>query len=224
MSITDWPETERPRERMLRHGARALSDAELLAILLRTGQPGASAVDQGRLLIRRFGSLNGVFAAEHRVFVGLPGMGQAKYAQMQAVQEILCRLAVEQLQRIDLLDSPEAVRHYLSHWLRRSDVEIFVALFLDNSNHLIASEQLAQGTVSETRVYPREVARRALMHNATSVIVAHNHPSGRASFSEADIRLTQMLRQALELLEIRLLDHFVIAGHEVLSLAERGKL
>ncbi|GLS05123.1 UPF0758 protein [Chitiniphilus shinanonensis] len=224
MSITDWPETERPRERMLRHGARALSDAELLAILLRTGQPGASAVDQGRLLIRRFGSLNGVFAADHRVFVALPGMGQAKYAQMQAVQEIGRRLIGEQLHRADALDSPAAVREYLSLCLRGRDVEIFLTLFLNNSNQIIAVEQLAQGTVSETRVYPREVARRALMHNATSVIVAHNHPSGRASFSEADIRLTQMLRQALELLEIRLLDHFVIAGHEVLSLAERGKL
>ncbi|TJZ66125.1 RadC family protein [Chitiniphilus eburneus] len=224
MPITDWPDTERPRERLLHHGAHALSDAELLAVLLRVGIPGQNAVELGRMLIQRFGSLNGVFSAPQREFVAMPGMGRAKYLQMQAVLEIVTRMAREPLHKTNALNSPQEVRNYLSHWLRRSEIEVFVALFLDNANQVISSEQLAHGTVSETRVYPREVARRALAHNASAVIVAHNHPSGRATPSEADIRLTHLLRTALELLEIRLLDHFIVAGHEVASLAEMGRI
>ncbi|UXY14042.1 DNA repair protein RadC [Chitiniphilus purpureus] len=222
MPITDWPLAERPREKLLQHGAIALSDAELLAIFLRVGCSGATAVDLARALLTRFGSLNALFAAPQAEFAAVPGMGSAKFAQLQAVLEMSRRALGEQLKEGDALSSPDEVRNYLSLWLRGRPVEVFVAIFLDTGNRVIASEQLAQGSISETRVYPRELARRALMLNASSVIVAHNHPSGRAVPSQADIELTIALRSALALLDIRLLDHFLVAGHKVVSFAEQG--
>ncbi|WP_148715598.1 RadC family protein [Chitinolyticbacter meiyuanensis] len=224
MSITDWPAAERPREKLLQHGAAALSDAELLALFLRVGLPGVSAVDLARQLLNRFGSLNGLFAASRNAFAAVPGMGDAKYAQLQAVQEMARRALGETLRQSDALTSPEAVRDYLRLWLRGRDVEVFAALFLDNGHRVLAAEEMARGTLQEARVYPREIARRALAWNAAAVIVAHNHPSGCAEPSQADELLTRQLRHALDLLEIRLLDHFLVAGHQVVSFAERGLL
>ncbi|WP_035051887.1 RadC family protein [Andreprevotia chitinilytica] len=222
MPITDWPLDERPREKLLQRGAAALSDPELLAIFLRVGVTGMSAVDLARVLLIRFGSLNGLFAASRQDFGDVLGMGDAKYAQLQAVLEMARRALGEELQRGSALDSPTAVRNYLGLLLRNRPNEVFVALFLDSGHHLLATAELSHGTVNETRVYPRELAKKALAVNATAVIVAHNHPSGRTTPSTADITLTHQLRDGLNLLEIKLLDHFLVAGHQVISFAELG--
>ncbi|WP_432720870.1 DNA repair protein RadC [Jeongeupia wiesaeckerbachi] len=222
MPITDWPAGERPREKLLNLGASALSEAELLAIFLRVGLPGKSAVDLARDLLAHFGSLAALFAAPRPAFAAVPGMGDAKFAQLQAVLEMARRTLKEELHQASALDSPDAVRGYLGLLLRHRDIEVFVALFLDTSHRVIACEELSHGSLSETRVYPRELARRALAHNAAAVIVAHNHPSGRADASEADRLLTRQLVQTLSLIDVRLLDHFLVAGPQVESFAERG--
>ncbi|BCL75509.1 UPF0758 protein [Jeongeupia sp. HS-3] len=222
MAITDWPIGERPREKLLSLGATALSEAELLAIFLRVGLPGKSAVDLARDLLTHFGSLAALFAAPRPAFSAVPGMGDAKYAQLQAVLEMAKRTLKEEISQQSALDSPEAVRRYLGLLLRGRDIEVFVALFLDTAHRVIACEELAHGSLAETRVYPRELARRALAHNAAAVIVAHNHPSGRADASEADRLLTAQLAQTLNLLDVRLLDHFLVAGARVESFAEHG--
>ncbi|AOX99639.1 DNA repair protein RadC [Jeongeupia sp. USM3] len=222
MPITDWPSAERPREKLLAHGAEALSEAELLAIFLRVGLPGKSAVDLARDLLKHFGSLAALFAAPRPAFSAVPGMGDAKYAQLQAVLEMARRTLNEEIRGSSALDSPEAVRRYLGLLLRNRDVEVFVALFLDTGHRVIGCEEMARGSLSETRVYPRELARRALALNAAAVIVAHNHPSGRADASEADRLLTRQLAQTLALIDVRLLDHFLVAGHRVESFAEHG--
>ncbi|GHD63553.1 RadC family protein [Jeongeupia chitinilytica] len=222
MPITDWPSAERPREKLLSLGAAALSEAELLAIFLRVGLPGKSAVDLARDLLRHFGSLAALFAAPRPAFAAVPGMGDAKYAQLQAVLEMARRTLKEELHQTSALDSPESVRRYLGLLLRHRDVEVFVVLFLDMGHRVMACEELAQGSLSETRVYPRELARRALALNAAAVIVAHNHPSGRADASDADRLLTRQLAQTLSLIDVRLLDHFIVAGHQVASFAEHG--
>ncbi|XZG68995.1 RadC family protein [Chitinibacteraceae bacterium HSL-7] len=224
MSIADWPANERPREKLLDKGASALSDAELLAIFLRVGVKGASAVDLSRQLLTHFGSLNALFAAPRATFSGFSGMGDAKYAQLQAVLEMSRRALAEELADSDCLTSPEAVRRFLALMLRGRDVEVFVVLFLDSAHRVIAHEEVAHGTLSETRVYPREVVRRALARNAAALIVAHNHPSGRAEASAADLVLTRQLASACQLLDIRLLDHFIVAGARVISLAEQGRI
>jgi len=222
MSIAHWPEAERPREKLLQRGPAVLSDAELLAIFLRTGIKGCSAVDMGRQLIQRFGSLGKLLSAEPGDFARGSGLGPAKYAQFMAVKELARRLLAEDLQLGDVLDSPEAVRHYLRLAIGNQEVEVFLVLFLNAQNRLLAVEELTRGTLTETRVYPREVARRALQHNARAVIVAHNHPSGVAEPSAADRALTATLKQALQLVDINLLDHFVVTGAHAESLAERG--
>jgi len=223
MAITDWPEDERPRERLLAQGAGALSDAELLAIFLRFGMKGKSAVDLGRELIQRFGSLNRLFAASLAEFAAVPGMGEAKYAQLQAVLEMAKRALGEQLAARELLSSPQAVRDYLRLTLAGLQHEVFFVLWLDAQNRLIAAEELFRGTLTQTSVYPREVVKRALAHNAAAVILAHNHPSGSAEPSAADESLTRALKAALALVDVRLLDHFIVAGStQPLSLAERG--
>lgn len=222
MAITDWPADERPRERLLKQGAAALSDAELLAIFLRTGIPGKSAVDLARELIQRFGSLNALFAATEQEFCAIPGMGAAKYAQLQAVVEMARRALKEEIAARDALSSPQAVRDYLRLHLGALPHEIFLGLFLDAQNRIIASEELFRGTLSQTSVYPREVVKRALHHNAAALIFAHNHPSGVAEPSNADQLLTQALKSALGLVDVRVLDHFVVAGNGVVSFAERG--
>ena len=225
MAITDWPEEERPRERLLAQGAGVLSDAELLAIFLRVGMKGKSAVDLGRELINRFGSLNRLFSASMAEFAAVPGMGEAKYAQLQAVLEMAKRALGEQLSARELLSSPQAVRDYLRLTLGGLPHEVFLAMWLDAQNRLIATEELFRGTLTQTSVYPREVVKRALAQNAAAVILAHNHPSGVAEPSAADVSLTKVLKDALNLVDVRLLDHFIVAGTTPpLSLAERGRV
>jgi len=224
MAITDWPEGERPREKLLTRGAAALSDAELLAIFLRTGVAGKSAVDLARELLTRFGSLTRLFAASEADFCAVHGMGKAKFVQLQAVLEMSRRALKEELQRGDALNSPRVVRDYLQLLLGGRHQEVFLVLFLDTQHRVIASEELFHGTLSQTSVYPREVVKRALAHNAAAVILAHNHPSGVAEPSQSDQLLTDALKQALSLVDVRVLDHFVVATGQTLSFAEAGLL
>jgi DNA repair protein RadC len=225
MAITDWPEDERPRERLLTRGAASLTDAELLAIFLRVGMKGKSAVDLARELIGRFGGLNGLFAASETEFSAVPGMGRAKYAQLQAVLEMARRTLKEGMRERNAFSNPMAVRDYLRLNLSGLAHEVFFALWLDAQHRLLAAEELFRGTLSQTSVYPREVVKRALTHNAASVVFAHNHPSGVAEPSQADEALTRALSQALALIEVKVLDHFIVAGQAPpLSFAERGLL
>lgn len=224
MGINDWPEQQRPRERLISHGAEALSDPELLALFFRVGVRGKNAVELARDTIRHFGSLQAMFAASLLEFSTIHGLGPAKFAQLQAVMELSRRAAGEQLQAGCALSSPEAVKHYLRLGMGNREHEIFVVLFLDVKNRLIASEEMFRGTLTHTSVYPREVVKAALTHNAAGVMLAHNHPSGTADPSESDLRLTQALMQALALIDVRVLDHFVVAGHHVHSFAEHGQL
>jgi DNA repair protein RadC len=224
MRIADWPADERPRERLLKHGARALSEAELLAILLRTGIAGVSAVELGRALLARFGNLQRLFAATLPEIAAVRGLGPAKYVQLQAVVEMARRALQESIGERDALASPQAVREFLQLSLAGRAHEVFVAMFLDSQNRLLASEDLFRGTLTQTSVYPREVVKTALRYNAAGVIFAHNHPSGVAEPSRADELLTQTLKQALALVEIKTLDHFIVAGSRTVSFAERGLL
>lgn len=224
MSIVDWPEGERPREKLLARGTAALSDAELLAIFLRSGVAGKSAVDLARDLLGKYGSLTRLFAADRQEFCKVKGLGPAKFAQLQAVLEMARRALQEELQRCDSLNSPRVVRDYLQLLLAGRQQEVFLALFLDTQHRVIASEELFHGTLNQTSVYPREVVKRALAHNAAAVIFAHNHPSGVAEPSEADRLLTGALKQALALVDVQVLDHFVVALGQILSFAEQGLL
>lgn len=223
MAIKHWPENERPRERLLAQGASTLSDAELLAIFLRVGVKGASAVDLARTLIGHFGSLSRLFAAPASEFSKIPGMGSAKYAQLQAVLELARRALREEMAAGDALSSPRAVRDYLRLTLSGLPHEVFMVLMLDAQNRLMAAVELFRGTLTQTSVHPREVVKLVLAHNAAGVLLAHNHPSGLAEPSRADEALTQALKQALALVDVRLLDHFIVAGMaEPLSFAEKG--
>ena len=224
MSITDWPAGERPREKLLLRGATALSDAELLAIFLRTGVVGKTAVDLARDLLTRFGSLTQLFAADEKEFCDIHGMGRAKFVQLQAVLEMSRRALHEEMQTGDALNSPRAVREYLQLLLRTRQQEVFMAIYLDAQHRVIAPEELFRGTLTQTSVYPREVVKRALYHNAAAVIFAHNHPSGIAEPSQSDQLLTEALKQALQLVDVRVLDHFIVAGAGCLSFAEKGML
>jgi DNA repair protein RadC len=224
MAITDWPEDQRPRERLIKYGAQALSDAELLAIFLRVGVKGKSAVDLGREMIGHFGSLNGLFSAGLPAFSTINGLGEAKYAQLHATLELARRSLAEELQTGTLLQSPRAVRQYLQLFLGHKSYESFAVLFLDVKNRLIIGSELFRGTLTQTSVYPREVVKAALAHNAASVILAHNHPSGTPEPSPADRSLTGVLKEALALVDVRVLDHFVIAGSKLYSFAENGQL
>ncbi|MEO8598506.1 MAG: DNA repair protein RadC [bacterium] len=224
MAITDWPEEQRPRERLIKHGPQKLSDAELLAVFLRTGVTGKSAVDLGREMIGHFGSLNGLFSARIKEFSVINGLGPAKFAQLQAVLELARRALAEELEDGVTLSSPQAVRHYLQLLLGNKQYESFAVLFLDVKNRLIASEELFRGTLTYASVYPREIVKAALAHNAAAIILAHNHPSGSPEPSTADHQLTQTLKQALELVDVRVLDHFIVAGHQIHSFAEHGQL
>ncbi|NTV94357.1 MAG: DNA repair protein RadC [Thiobacillus sp.] len=224
MAITDWPAGERPRERLLKEGAAALSDAELLAIFLRVGVRGKSAVDLARDLLTGFGGLNGLFCASRQACTQVKGFGDAKYAQIQAVLEMSRRALAEQMKQRDALSSPATVRDWLRLKLAGLPHEVFMAVFLDAQNRVLASEELFRGSLTQTSVYPREVVKRALAHNAAGVILAHNHPSGVAEPSQADRWLTDQLKAALALVDVRVLDHFVVAGDSGLSFAERGLL
>lgn len=224
MAITHWPEDQRPRERLIKNGSQHLSDAELLAIFLRVGVSGKSAVDLGREMIAHFGSLNGLFSASLPQFSQMHGLGPAKYAQLQAVMELARRSLNETLNSGEVLSSPHAVRQYLQLLLAKKPHESFAVLFLDVRNRLLATEELFRGTLMHTSVYPREVVKAALGHNAASVIIAHNHPSGTPEPSAADRTLTQALKQALALIDVRVLDHFIVAGKHVYSFAEHGEM
>ena len=224
MTIRDWPQGERPREKLLANGARALSEAELLAIFFRTGIAGRSAVDLGRDVITRFGGLNALFAAPLTEFRRIKGLGEAKFAQLQAVLELTRRALGEELTTRNALNSPRTVQEYLRLTLAALPNEVFHVLFLDAQHRLIASEELFRGTLTQTSVYPREVVKQALHHNSAAVIFAHNHPSGIAEPSRADELLTQALKAALDLVDIKVLDHIVIAGNVAWSFAEKGRL
>jgi DNA repair protein RadC len=224
MAITDWPEGERPREKLLERGAAALSDAELLAIFLRVGVTGKSAVDLARDLLQHFGGLTRLFSAAQTEFSAFPGMGPAKYAQLQAVLEMARRALGEDMKQGDALNSPRAVRDYLRLLLGGRNHEVFMVLFLDAQNRVLASEELFRGTLTQTSVYPREIVVRALHHNAAGVILAHNHPSGVAEPSQADRWLTDQLKTALGLIDVKVIDHFIVAGSEGFSFCERGWL
>lgn len=224
MAITDWPAGERPREKLLERGAAALSDAELLAIFLRTGTAGRSAVDVARDLLTAFGGLRPLLAADFDGFCARPGLGPAKYVQLRAVLEMGRRHLDEELVRGEPLTSSAATRRYLRACLRDRAYEVFACLFLDNRHRVLAFEELFRGTIDGASVYPREVVKSALGHNAAAVILAHNHPSGVAEPSRADTRLTERLCEALGLVDIRVLDHLIIGDGEPVSFAERGLL
>jgi DNA repair protein RadC len=222
MAITDWPADERPREKLLKLGAEALTDAELLAIFLRTGVTGKSAVDLARELLENFQGLIGLLSASQRDFCAAKGLGKVKYTQLRAVLEMSRRYLNEELRERDALTSPEATRRYLKMRLRGYPYEVFAGLFLDNRNRVIEYKELFTGTINSASVHSREVVRAAITCNAAAVIFAHNHPSGVSEPSQADIHITERLRQALEYIEVRVLDHIIIGEGEGTSFAERG--
>jgi DNA repair protein RadC len=224
MAITDWPTAERPREKLLSRGPQALSDAELLAIFLRTGVRGKTAVDLARDLLHEYGGLRALLESDRQNFCRANGLGNAKYVQLQAVLEMARRHLYETLQRGDALGSPADTRRFLLARLRDYPHEVFACLFLDNRHRVIEFAEMFSGTIDGTSVHPREVVKKALAFNAAAVIFAHNHPSGVAEPSQADYRLTQRLKDALGLVDIRVLDHIVIGDGYTISLAERGQL
>jgi DNA repair protein RadC len=222
MAITDWPASERPREKLLTQGANTLSDAELLAIFLRTGCAGKSAVDLARDLLLRFGGLRPILEANQTHFCRAHGLGSAKYAQLQAVLEMARRHLAECISKENIFTRPTLVRQYLLSKLRHQKREVFAVLLLDSQHQLITYEELFFGTVNSASIYPREVVKLALMHNSVAIILAHNHPSGVAEPSQADRHITQVLVNALALVDIKVLDHFVVGSEAVTSFAERG--
>lgn len=224
MPITDWPAAERPREKLLSRGAGSLSDAELLALFVRTGLRGRTAVDLTREWLTAFNGLRGFLDAGPKALTALPGMGDAKYAEIQAALELGKRHLAATLERRDVMSSPDATHRYLTSRLRGLRREVFAVLFLDNQHQLIAFEEAFQGCLSQCSVHPRQIVERALALNAAAVILAHNHPSGIAEPSAADRQITDRLRQALGLVEVRVLDHLVIGEGRPVSFAERGWL
>ncbi|WP_202210170.1 RadC family protein [Pseudomonas paraversuta] len=222
MSIRDWPAAERPREKLLEHGASNLSDAELLAIFLRTGVSGKSAVDLARHLLAEFGSLRALLEADLAGFCRQLGLGPAKFSQLQAVLEMSRRHLAERLRRDSALESPQAVRDYLKSLLRHELHEVFGCLFMDSKHRMLSFEVLFRGSIDSASVYPRQVVKRALAHNAAAVIFCHNHPSGVTEPSQADRTLTKRLSDALDLIEVRVLDHFIVGDGEPLSMVEHG--
>lgn len=224
MSIKQWPAGDRPREKLLTLGAETLSDTELLAILLRTGMAGMSALDLARALLSKFGSLRILFSAPRADVESVPGCGSSRFAELHASLELSRRLLREQLANRDAMTSPEAVKSFLRLTLQTREHEVFLAIFLDAQNKLVTVEELFQGTLTQTAVFPREIVKRALAHNAASIIFAHNHPSGLAEPSHADEALTRALKQSLALIDVKVLDHFIVAGATTLSFSERGLL
>ncbi|MCG9584083.1 DNA repair protein RadC [Vibrio tubiashii] len=216
------PKESMPREKLLSHGPQSLTDAELLAIFLRTGTQGMNVLALSDHLIKEFGSLRALFSADLDLFCRHKGLGVAKYVQLQAVLEMTQRYLAETLKRGDALTSPEQTKLYLSGLLRDKQREEFFVLFLDNQHRVICGEPLFQGTIDAASVYPREVVKRALEHNSAALILAHNHPSGVAEPSQSDRRITRRISDALALVDIRVLDHFVIGDGEIVSFAERG--
>ena len=220
----DWPETERPREKLLAQGATALSDAELLAVLLRTGVRGKTALDISRELISKFGSLRQIIAASLEQFSKTLGLGLTKYVQIQAAKELAVRCLRENVERGNALENPHDVQHYLSSKLRSYPYEVFSCVFLDNRHRFISFKELFYGSINEATVYPRELIREVYQTNAAAVILAHNHPSGVAEPSEADKRITQEIKSILSLIGVRLLDHIIVGDGQTTSFASQGLL
>lgn len=224
MPITDWPVNERPREKLLNQGPESLSDAELLAIFLRTGIKGQTAVDLARNLLQEFGSLRDLMKADQSHFCQGQGLGEAKFVQLQAVMEMSRRYLAEKVQDAEIMSSPAITRQYLMAQLAHLPHEVFAALFLDNKHKVIRFKILFQGTIDGASVYPREVVKQALALNAAAIIFSHNHPSGSVAPSQADIAITQRLKDALNLVDIRVLDHIIIGHDQAYSFAEHGNL
>jgi DNA repair protein RadC len=219
-----WPAGERPREKLLNKGAGSLSDSELLAIFLRTGIRGKNVIDLSREIIQHFGSLKRLFAATEKEFCSIKGLGRAKFVQLQACLEMSQRHIEEQITQQDAMQNPSQVKQYVQSRLMSKPNEVFAAIFLDNQHRVLAFEELFYGTINASSVHPRVLVQRCIAHNAAAVIVAHNHPSGIAEPSLSDIDITRTLKTALGLIDVRLLDHLVVASHQVTSLAERGQV
>ena len=222
MAIKDWPADDRPREKLLLSGAKALSDAELLAIFLRTGVKGFSAVDLARKLIHEFGSLRRLLEADQQEFCQGHGLGQAKYVQLQAVLEMGRRHLESSLKHGDAFTDADTTMRYIKQRLRAYPHEVFACLYLDNQHRFLQFDELFRGTIDGASVYPREVVKSALQHNAAALILAHNHPSGIAEPSQADIHITKRIQSALDLVDIRVLDHIIVGDADVTSLAQLG--
>jgi DNA repair protein RadC len=224
LPMRDWPKSEQPREKLLEHGPQALSDAEILALLLRTGVRGHSALDIARALLADFGSLRGLLSADRRRWEGYMGIGPARSAILMASLELSRRQLRESLRGSSALSAPEFTRRFLLAQLRDRPYEVFCCLFLDNRHRLLAFEEVFRGTIDGANVYPREVVRQTLLHNAASVIIAHNHPSGTVEPSPADEGVTRRVRQALALIDVRLLDHLIVGDGRCYSFSEHGLL
>ncbi|HIF51135.1 MAG TPA: JAB domain-containing protein [Thiotrichaceae bacterium] len=224
MPISSWPAQERPREKLLEKGPAALSDAEILAIFLRIGRKGLSALGLARELLDKFGGLRQLIDADENQFCQIKGLGMVKYAQIQAAIELGRRYLQAELEAGDIFTSPEQTREFLTLKLRAYPYEVFACLYLDNRHRLISFDELFRGTIDSAQVHAREVVRSAIKHNAAAVILSHNHPSGVAEPSQSDVNLTQELKKALQLVDVRVLDHLIIGSGEAISLAERGLL
>lgn len=224
MAISDWPINERPREKLIAKGASHLSDAELLAIFLRVGTRGKTALDLARDLIQHYGSLRALLGARQADFCAFPGLGPAKFVQLQASLEMSKRFFHDEMREQSPLTSPNATKQFLKHALSGKKQEVFACLYLDNQHQILAFEELFQGTLNAATVYPREVVRHVIDKGAAAVIICHNHPSGSKVASDADIQLTKRLIAALELIDVRVLDHMIVAGNDIVSFAEQGLL
>ncbi len=224
MAITDWPEFERPREKLLAHGANHLSDAELLAIFLRVGTRGKSAVDLARELISHFGSLRALVNAPLEQFCEIHGMGSAKYVQLQASVELSKRFLLQNLQEGDAINSAQEAKRFLQLRMSAYKKEVFAALFLNSQHHVISFKELFFGSIDQAPVYTRDLVEATIKQHAAALIIAHNHPSGDPSPSQADIHITRKIKDALELIDVKLLDHLIIGHNKVTSLAELGHL
>lgn len=224
MSIHDWPEQQRPREKLLALGSHSLTDAELLALLLRTGCKGMNVIELSAYLLQRFNGLNNLLATDHRKLSAIKGLGQAKTTQLAAILELCRRVLKQKVQETDTINSPKAMREYLQIHFQGLSREQFGCLFLDTRNKVIALEILFQGTLDSAAVYPREVVKQALQLNAAKVIFCHNHPSGCPEPSQADIRITQHLTKALALVDVQVLDHMIVGSGTPVSMAEQGLL
>ena len=222
--LKDWPSVERPREKLLTLGASSLSDAELLAIFLRTGVKGCNVVELARALLQNFGSISAIYRSSHDDFCQQHGLGTAKYVQLQACLEMSKRYLAEQLHHGTALDSSQRTRDFLTSELRGETREVFAVMFLDNQHKVLKFERLFFGTINAAAVYPRVVVEQALKQQASAVILAHNHPSGIAEASIADKQITKRLEQALSLIDIQVLDHIIVAGNICYSFAEHGEL
>lgn len=222
--LKDWPCDERPREKLLQQGANSLSDAELLAIFLRTGVKGCHVVDLARKLLDNFGSISAIYQANEQEFCQAHGLGTAKYVQLQACLEMSKRYLAEQIEQGTQLTSSASTRDYLITEMRGETREVFSILLLDNQHSTLAFSRLFYGTIDSAAVYPRIIVEHVLKHNAAAVILCHNHPSGIAEPSIADKHITIKIKNVLELIDVRVLDHCIVAGHHCYSFAEHGQL